>query len=285
MELVRAGTRAQDAIRSFATSSGRDVWWREAGNVRVSCAPAQDAKIARYLATLQELGLEGAVTALSPQEVALRARSPVFRGGLFYPEGATLHPARLARALRATALAAGVTIYETSRMTGLDSGHPNRVRTAGGEILARDVVLATNTALASEPDIRPHVTVFSSYALMTDPAPEALADMGWTGDEGFSDARMFLHYFRKTPDGRVLMGAGSGPISYGGDANAACLTRDRAAGARTVRGLRRLLEPLGPIGVSKIWGGGIDVASTAYQCSEPGWAVGCTMAAAIQVME
>ena len=64
---------------------------------------------------------------------------------------------------------------------------------------------------------------------MTEPAPERLAAMGWNGEEGFADARMFLHYFRKTPDGRVLMGSGSGPISYGGAAKAARLTRDRKA--------------------------------------------------------
>ena len=261
LSLVRAGTRAQDGIRAFATAPGRDVWWREAGNVRVSCSPAQDAKIADYLSVLRVLDLAASVSELSPERVATYCRSPVFRRGLYFPEGANLHPARLVRALRSAALAAGVVVYENSQMTGLDSGCTNRVRTAGGEILARDVVLATNTGLAAEPDIRPHVAVFSSYALMTEPAPEELAAMGWTGDEGFSDARMFLHYFRKTPDGRVLMGAGSGPISFNGDANAECLTRDRATCARAVRGLRRLLPGLEGAGIAKVWGGGIDVSS------------------------
>ena len=58
--------------------------------------------------------------------------------------------------------------------------------------------------------------MFSSYALMTEPAPDKLARMGWLGEEGISDMRMFVHYFRKTVDGRVLMGSGSGPISYNG---------------------------------------------------------------------
>ncbi len=261
LSLVRAGTRAQDGIRTFASAPGRDVWWREAGNVRVSCAPAQDARIAQYLSVMRALDLGEFMTELSPEAVSSYCRSPVFRRGVYLSEGATLHPARLARALRAAALAAGVTIHENSRMTGIDPGGRNRVRTAGGEIVARDVVLATNTGLAADPDIRSHVTVFSSYALMTEPAPEALSAMGWTGDVGFSDARMFLHYFRKTPDGRVLMGAGSGPISSNGDATAACLTRDRATGARAVRGLRRLLPGVADAGVARIWGGGIDVSS------------------------
>ena len=71
---------------------------------------------------------------------------------------------------------------------------------------------------------------------MTEPAPEKLAAMGWTGEEGISDMRMFVHYFRKTIDGRVLMGSGSGPISYGGGTTiAASARRQRQRLARRTR--------------------------------------------------
>src|SRR5262249_29034277 len=144
-------------------------------------------------------------------------RSPVFRGGVLLSEGANVHPARLARALRKAVIEAGVQLYENSTMTGLDKGAPNRVRTAGGQIIAREVVLATNCELAALPEFRPHVPVFPSFAVMSDPAPKKLAARGWMKDEGFSDRGLFVHYFRKTADGRVLMGSGSGPISYGGN--------------------------------------------------------------------
>ena len=217
LAVARAGTMAQDAIRAFATEPGRDVWWRESGNLRVSAAPAQDAKIAGYVDTARRLGVPDTARALTPSEVAAHCRSPVFRGGVFLQEGANVHPARLARALRTAAIEAGVMLYENTPMTGLDRSAPNRVRTPGGQIIARDVVLATNCDLAREPQVKAHVTVFSSYALMTEPAPEKLARMGWLGEEGISDMRMFVHYFRKTVDGRVLMGSGSGPIGYDGD--------------------------------------------------------------------
>ena len=261
LAVARAGTKAQDAIRTFATAPGRDVWWREAGNVRVSAAPAQDAKIKAYADTAERLGEPDSAQALSPEQVASHCRSPVFRGGVFFPEGANVHPARLARALRLAAIEAGVAIYENTPMVGLDAGSPNRVRTTSGEIIAREVVLATNTALASRREISPHVSVFSSYALMTEPAPERLEAMGWTGEEGLADLRMFVHYFRKTVDGRVLMGSGSGPISYGGNASDRSLTTDRASGTRAERALRRLLPGLADTGIAKVWGGGIDVSS------------------------
>lgn len=261
LAVARAGTVAQDAIRAFATASGRDVWWRESGNMRVSASPAQDAKITLMVDEARRLGEPDSAQPLTPDDVAARCRSPAFRGGVFLPEGANLHPARLARALRKAAIDAGVHLFENTPMTGLDKGSINRVRVASGEILAREVVLATNVELAAHPQMRAHVSVFSSYALMTKPAQEQLAATGWADDEGIADLRMFVHYFRKTPDGRVLMGSGSGPISYGGDTSLPALRQDAASAARAERGLRRLLPALDSVEVEKSWGGAIDVSA------------------------
>lgn len=261
LAVARAGTMAQDAIRAFATAPGRDVWWREAGNIRVSAAPAQDAKIAGYIDTARRLGVPDSARPLTVAEIAGYCRSPAFRAGVFLQEGANVHAARLARALRKAVIDAGVMVYENTPMTGLDKAAPNRVRTEKGQIIAREVVLATNVELARERLIKPHVTVFSSFALMTEPAPEKLAAMGWTGDQGISDMRMFVHYFRKTIDGRVLMGSGSGPISYDGDTSAARLTQDIASALRAERGLRRLLPGLNDVKVAKAWGGPIDISA------------------------
>jgi glycine/D-amino acid oxidase-like deaminating enzyme len=261
LAVARAGTVAQDAIRAFATAPGRDVWWRESGNLRVSAAPAQDAKIAGYVDTARRLGVPDTARELTPFEVAARCRSPAFRGGVFLQEGANVHPARLARALRTAAIEAGVRLYENTAMIGLDKGAPNRVRTARGQIIARDIVLATNVDLAAMSQVKSHVTVFSSYAVMTEPAPEKLAEMGWLAEEGISDMRMFVHYFRKTVDGRVLMGSGSGPISYDGDTHAHRLREDSASALRAERGLRRLLPGLADVPLAKSWGGPIDISA------------------------
>ncbi|HEX2761721.1 MAG TPA: FAD-dependent oxidoreductase, partial [Rhizomicrobium sp.] len=144
LAVARAGTLAQDGIRAFATAPGRDVWWREAGNIRVSASPAQDAKIAAYVDTARRLGVADSARPLSAPEVADYCRSPAFRAGVFLQEGANVHAARLARALRKAAIEAGVLLYENTPMTGLDKASPNRVRTPRGQIIARDVVLATN---------------------------------------------------------------------------------------------------------------------------------------------
>lgn len=261
LAIARAGTVAQDAIRAFAAAPGRDVWWREAGNLRVSCAPAQDAKIAGYVDTARRLGVPDSAQPLRPAEVAHYCRSPVFRAGVFLPEGANLHPGLMVRALRRAVLEARIDIYENTPMLDLDKGAPNRLRTPHGQVIAREVVLATNCDLATLPQTRPHVSVFSSFAVMSEPAPRALEAMGWTGEEGISDMRMFLHYFRKTPDGRVLMGSGSGPIGFNGHSDSARLREDRASARRAERGLRRLLPSFKDVPIAGAWGGQIDVSA------------------------
>lgn len=261
LTIARAGTKAQDGIRAFATAAGRDVWWREAGNIRVATTAQQVEKIRPHIEVAQALGVGDTAQELTTQMVADFCKSPVFLKGMYLPEGANVQPARLARALRQAALEAGVHIYENTPMTGLDAGSPNRIRTPQGEIIARDIVLATNTSLAQEPDIKPHLTIFSSYALMTEPASEKLDEMGWIGEQGIADLRMFVHYFRKTADGRVLMGSGSGPISFNGRADVHELTHDQASAQRAIRGLRRLLPALNDTGIAKVWGGGIEISA------------------------
>jgi glycine/D-amino acid oxidase-like deaminating enzyme len=96
--------------------------------------------------------------------------------------------------------------------------------------------------------------------VLTEPVPELLEEIGWTGGESITDGRMFIHYFRTTPDGRVAMGSGSGPIGFGGavDRRFFC---DAATAARAERGLRKLLPALAGVHVTHAWGGPIDVSA------------------------
>ena len=106
------------------------------------------------------------------------------------------------------------------------------VETAGGTVRAPEIVLATNAALTGWSPASRNLTNFGSYVVLTEPVPELLAEIGWTGGEAIVDGRMFLHYFRTTNDGRVLMGSGSGPIGFGGRVDERFTPRPADGGAR-----------------------------------------------------
>jgi glycine/D-amino acid oxidase-like deaminating enzyme len=260
LELARAGERIVPGIRAWAEARGEDVWLREAGMLEVSAAPAQDAAIEKAVAAARGVGRADQAVSLTTEEVAQRISSPVFRCGVFFPDGATVHPGRLVRALRRAAIDAGVTLHEGTRVTGLRAGSPNELTTPGGIFRARDVVLATNAALTAWAPASRNLTNFGSYVVLTEPAPERLAEIGWTGAEAVVDGRMFLHYFRTTDDGRVLMGSGSGPIGFGGRIDER-FSRDAPTAARAEAGLRRLLPGLADVRVERSWGGPIDVSA------------------------
>ncbi len=256
-EAALAVARASDGAIPAVRALGDDVWLRQGGMLKVATTAAQEAAVDRLVRTARELGVPREAVPLVPEEVALRCRSPIFGRGALLRDGATVQPARLARALRRAALAAGVTIHERSRVTRI---RPGIVETSGGHLRARELVVATNAWMTGWKPVRGRLTSFGSYVVLTEPVRELLVEIGWTAGEGIVDGRMFLHYFRTTRDGRVLMGSGSGPLGFGGRIDER-FTRDRATVARAGAGLRRLLPALAAARITHAWGGPIDVSS------------------------
>jgi glycine/D-amino acid oxidase-like deaminating enzyme len=254
--VARAADAIVPGVRAFCEANGIDAWLREGGLLRVSAAPAQDTSVERQVETARALGVEEETVPLSGEELAERIRSPRFRKGVFVRDCATVQPARLVRGLQRIA-AERVRLHERTRVTKIEDG---RLETARGHVRARDVVVATNAAASGWKPLRRRLTVFGSYVVLTEPVPELLEQIGWTGGEAVIDGRMFLHYFRATQDGRVLMGSGSGPIGFGGRLDRR-FTDDEPTAARAERGLRRLLPDLAEAKVTHAWGGPIDVSS------------------------
>ena len=253
LALARAGENIIPAVRALDD----DVWLREGGLLMVSTAPTQDAALDAALHAADALGAAEHAVPLSEDEVAARIRSPVFRRGVFFKECATVQPARLVRALRRKVLASGVALHEETPALDVGDGV---VATPRGRVSAQEVVVAVNAAASGWKPVKRHVTNFGSYVVLTEPAHELLDEIGWTGGEAIVDGRMFLHYFRTTSDGRVLMGSGSGPIGFGGRIDER-FVHDAPTAARAERGLRRLLPALAEVRVERAWGGPIDVSA------------------------
>ena len=48
-----------------------------------------------------------------------------------------------------------------------------------------------------------------AYIIVTEKlSDEQRASIGWAGREGIEDGRNFMHFYRLTPDGRLLVGGG-----------------------------------------------------------------------------
>jgi len=252
LRLIAAGDRIIPGIREFLAARGEDAWFKEDGLLEVSTAESQDPEIDGQVAAARAVG--------HPEEAELREApgiSPRFRRGVFFRDGATVHPARLVRALRRAALADGVELFEGTRAQLRGDG---TIAANGRTVRASSIVVATNAAATEWRPVRGRLTVFGSYVVLTEPVPDLLNEIGWTDGLGIYDARMFLHYFRTTNDGRVLMGSGSGPIGFGARIDER-FTHDAPTAGRAEEGLRRLLPALVDVKVEAAWGGPIDVSA------------------------
>ena len=259
--VARTAEDSVGAIGSWCEEQGVDAWFTRGGYLQASTSARFDGTWDPAVAACAELGASGSVEPLDPARVAERCAGALFRSGALYPTAATVQPARLADGLRTRLLAAGVEIHERSPVEGIDRGSPNRVRTATGSVTAPALVLAAGASLLRFRPLRHALTATSSHMVITEPVPDVLEELGWTGGECITDARAMVHYFRTTPDGRIAFGWGGGRIVRG----AGVLGRaevDAQLVRQVEEHLRRFFPQLAGRAVTHAWGGPIDVSPT-----------------------
>lgn len=251
--------RSIDAIEAWCGDNDIDAQVTRGGHMGVATSPAQDGAWTELAEEVQRLGAaEGRLIELSAEEVNGRCTSPLFRSGVLTPRTTTLQPARLARGLRKALLAKGVKIFEGSAVRRFRGGPPVRVETAEGSVTAANAVMGLNVWASQLPQFHRSVLPRGSYIVITEPAPERLAEIGWTGGEGIYDFRTALHYLRTTPDGRLAFGAAAAPAGMGTGLGPR-MRYDELSVARLVTDMHRMFPGFSDVRLEAAWGGPIDV--------------------------
>jgi len=264
LAVARASQQAVAGIESFCEEQALDAWFLRGGYLQVSTAPAHDGAWSEALAACREVDGSEQVQELSPAEVAARCSSPAFRGGAFYPDAATVQPARLARGLREQLRSAGVEIHEHSPVRRLRRAPGGLEAETGPGCLVRAraaVVAIGGAAKAPHAPLRNSLTVTSSHIVLTEPVPDLLEEVGWTGGECITDSRSLIDYFRTTPDGRIAFGWGGGRIAMGARLHG----RAEVDAEVVAAAMSRLLDYFPGLAGRRIthaWGGPIDVSPT-----------------------
>jgi glycine/D-amino acid oxidase-like deaminating enzyme len=263
IELARAAQQSVHEVGRFCDEQGVDAWFRPNGYLQVSTAPAFDRSWDEYATSARELGEPEACVPLDAAAVQERCGSPIFRGGAFYRGSATVHPARLVRGLRARVLEAGVTVHEHSPVAEMCLQRGGTVVvTSHGSLRAGQVVMAAGgrgPTLARS--LRRRLTLTSSHMVITEPVPDVLSELGWTGGECITDSRALLHYMRTTDDGRIAFGWGGGRVLPGSRLSGRA-ELDRDLVDEVAAHLVRFFPQLRGRRIEHAWGGPIDVSPT-----------------------
>ena len=258
LAVVRASERGVHGIGEWCERVGVDAWYRAAPTLVVATSEAQLDASEHAIEACEALGAPEEIRHLKADE--LRARCDAgFLGGAILRTSATVQPARLAVGLRAKVVEAGVRLHERTPVRRL-AGDAVAI-TPRGRVRAGAAVLAVNSATAGFPGFRLAHAVASSHIVLTEPVPDVLQELGWTGGEPIADGRTLLHYLRTTRDGRIAFGWGGGRMGFGAR-RLGRLDVDPGA-ARTARDdLLRFFPQLRGRRITHAWGGPIDVSPT-----------------------
>ena len=249
--LAEQSSAAIDRAEEVCATEGIACQLRRGGGLVAATAPAQRARIPALE--------EGPVRRVGADELQRRTGSPVLLDGVEVADSAAVHPARLVRGLRRVALRRGVRIFEGTAVRRLDRGAAPRVTTAAGRVDAGAVVVALGAWAARLGELRRTFLPVASHIVATEPIPERIARLGWTGGELLGDTRVLVHYAQVSPDGRIVFGRGGGAFGTAGRVVDRHFVDPRAVG-EVAADFRRWFPSLADVRLTHAWGGPVDHA-------------------------
>ncbi|MEI5672662.1 MULTISPECIES: NAD(P)/FAD-dependent oxidoreductase [unclassified Nocardioides] len=283
-DLHELGLRNLDAIEETVARYGIDCGFVRGGSLAVATRPHEVEHL--------EPGTPGFL-----DEAAVRALvdSPTYLAGRHTPdECALVDPARLAWGLAEAAERQGAVLAEGTRLLALErSGRGVVATTEGATVRARHVVLATNVFPGPLRRLRYATVPVYDYVLATEPlTEEQLAEIRWDPAVGISDSGNQFHYYRVTPDRRILWGGYDAIYHYGRSIDPA--HEDRAATYDVLeRNFAATFPQLAGVRFTHRWAGVIDTCTrfcaffgtahggrTAYAAGFTGLGVGASRFAA-----
>ena len=205
-----AGTA--DAVFDLIRSQGLDVEHQRNGWILAAHTQAAMQAAVQRNRQWRQRGAD--VMLLNEAEVRMLTGAQGYCGGWLDRRAGVVNPLALLFELARLATRSGAGLLLNEAVTGLQRRGPlwaastDRRRT----LLAKKVLVATN-AYSGEliPGLRQSLVWLLSFQIATAPLPSDLLDQVLPGGQPVSDSRRILVYYRRSPDGRLVLG-GRGPM-------------------------------------------------------------------------
>jgi len=194
---------------------------------------------------------------VSKNELRSEIGSDIYYGGRVDETSAGVNPAQYVAGLATAALRAGAGIYENARVVKVQRNTKKgtggfEIETNRGKIFARDLLVATSGYTSTvTPALQKKIIPIGSFIVTTEPLSDTLAREVSPRNRMIYDSKHYLHYYRLTPDNRML---------FGGRAAFFPETNDTVRRSREIlrEGMLGVFPQLRDVKIEYVWGGTLD---------------------------
>jgi glycine/D-amino acid oxidase-like deaminating enzyme len=252
-------TRAVDHLDDLIQRENLDCERLRPGFLRTATTPGYVKRIQHDIELMTALGFDD-LHWLDAAQVRQRVNSQRYLGAMWEPRLVLVNPAKLVRAEKNLALALGAKIFENTPVMEITSARSGfEIRTLQGHLHTAKIVFATNAYSHLFAGLRLKQVPAFTYMIATAPLTDRqLAPIGWQNREGLEDARNLIHYYRLTPDRRLVMGGGPVGLTWN---NALYADQNAKAWAHLKAHIAFLFPSLKDVAITHRWGGPFSVTT------------------------
>ena len=260
MELARrmyaASLASIDMVGQIVRDESIACSFARSGHLEVACKPSHFDSYARSVETIGR-NFNHELRIIPRPQLAEEIGSSIYYGGLVDETSAGVNPAQYVAGLATAALRSGAKIFEKARAFTITSaaqegGRAFSIETARGPVRADKVLIATSGYTSgTTPALRKKVIPIGSFIITTEPLPDPIARELSPRNRMIYDSKHYLHYYRLTPDNRMLFGG-----------RAAFFPETESTIRRSAEILRREMVQVFPqlsgTAIAHAWGGTLD---------------------------
>lgn len=249
-DMLREGTRMLDHIASLIESEKIDCHFRRCGRFRAAIRPEHYDAMAADMKDLKEIAnVESFMVPRSEQ--ASEIGSDIFHGGSVLPSDASLHPGLYHAGLMARTTEAGGRILDHTAVTHIEAVSGGfRVRTARGDTIARNVLVASNGYTDGlVPELGRRIVPVGSGIIATGEIPQQLYDRLLPTNRVYGNSNRVFYYFRGAPDARRII--------WGGRVGRFASNTSASAFGHLARDMLQVFPELKDVPITHAWDGKI----------------------------
>ena len=209
--MYAASLASIDLVERLVAEEKIECEFSRCGHLEVACKQAHFDTHARSVELIAR-EFNHRLWIVPRSELRNEVGSEIYFGGIVDDLSAGLNPARYVAGLAASALRRGANIYENARVLSIERATESgssmfRLTTSRGTLLTKDVLVATSGYTSgATPELLRKIIPIGSFIIATEPLPDALARELSPRNRMIYDSKHYLHYYRLTPDNRMLFG-------------------------------------------------------------------------------